>query len=79
MKKFDFLNRPVNPNIKDPHSKADEPDHLLRQEMPIKPIATQSREGGKVFCRPSPGASVDIPSPFKGEVGGGWVEREGFP
>jgi hypothetical protein len=34
-------------NLKDPHSKGEEPYHLLRQELPINSVATQSLRGGE--------------------------------
>jgi hypothetical protein len=34
-------------NLKDPHSKGEEPYHLLRQELPINSVAIQSLHGGE--------------------------------
>ncbi len=34
-------------NLKDPHSKGEEPHHLLRQDLPINSVATQSLHGGE--------------------------------
>jgi hypothetical protein len=37
----------LHSNLKDPHSKGEEPDHLPRQELPINSVATQSLYGGE--------------------------------
>ena len=46
MKTYYFLKRPVTPNLKDPRSKAEEPDQPFRLVSPIAPIATKF-SGGK--------------------------------
>ena len=42
MKTLNSLKSPLPSNLKDPHSKGEEPDHLLCRELPINSIATQS-------------------------------------
>jgi hypothetical protein len=46
IKTFNFLKSP-NSNLKDPHSKGEEPDHPLRHKLPIHSIVTQSLRGGE--------------------------------
>ncbi len=46
MKTYTLLKRPVTPNLKDPHSKDQEPDQPFRLASPIPPIATRSPDKG---------------------------------
>ena len=45
METLNSLKSPLPSNLKDPYSKSEEPDHLLRQELPINSIAPQSLFG----------------------------------
>jgi len=48
MKTLNSLKSPLHSNLNDPHSKGKEPDHLLRQELPINSIAPQSLFGKRL-------------------------------
>ncbi len=75
IKTYDLLIRLVTPKLKDPLSKAEEPEQPFRLASPIIPIATQSPEGGVKIQSSFSARITMLKEAFMARIWGGMVSH----